>query len=92
MFQQLSDEYTRQTGKDLCNFSTDGDATRRQIFNELLSHDLDPTSPLGEMLCDIKLLDLEVGAHNETVSYDPKHWQNAVGHPLLTKVSALQEI
>lgn len=73
MFKQLSEEYKRLTGKDLCNFSTDGDATRRQIFNELLSHDLDPTSKLGEMLCGISLLDLQVGAHNETVSYDPKH-------------------
>ena len=73
MFKQLSEEYTRKTGKDLCNFSTDGDATRRQIFNELLSYDLDPTSSLGEMLCDIDLLDLQVGIHNETVSYDPKH-------------------
>ena len=73
MFKNLSEEFTRLTGKDLCNFSTDGDATRRQIFNELLSHDLEPASPLGEMLCRIDLLDLQVGVHNETVSYDPKH-------------------
>ena len=56
------------------NFLTDEEATRRQIFKELLSHTLDSHTPLGEMLCGIKLLDLQVGAHNETVSYDPKHY------------------
>ena len=41
MFKQPSEEYKRLTGKDPCNFSTDGDATGRHIFNELLSYDLD---------------------------------------------------
>ena len=73
MFKELSEEYTRLTGKDLSNFSTDGDLLRRQVFNELLCYELDSASPLDEILGNIKLLDLQVGAHNETVSYDPKH-------------------
>ena len=73
MFQSLANEYYKITGKPPMNFSTDGDSTRRQVFNSLLSHELDSTSSLGAILSGIPLVDILCGVHNETVSYDPKH-------------------
>ena len=57
MFQSLANEYYKITGKPPMNFSTDGDSTRRQVFNSLLSHELDSTSSLGAILSGIPLVD-----------------------------------
>ena len=73
LFESLAEEFKAATGKDPMNFGTDGDATRRQVFNALLSHELDPESSIGQILSGIPLLDLLCGVHKETVSFDPKH-------------------
>ena len=71
--ESLADEYYNVTGKPVMNFSTDGDSTRRQVFNKLLSHELDANTTLGEIISGLPLVDELSGAHQETVSYDPKH-------------------
>ena len=72
-FESLSDKYLEMTGKPLMNFATDGDGTRRQVFNSLLNNTLDESTPVGEIICGLPLVDLQCGSHQETVSYDPKH-------------------
>ena len=72
-FEALCNEYYNLSGKPLMNFSTDGDSTRRQVFNQLLHHELDPLSPLGEVIFGRQLVDTNCGKQQETVSYDPKH-------------------
>ena len=72
-FESLANEYYTATGKPVLNFSTDGDSTRRQVFTKLLSHDLDPSSLLGEIISGFPLVDELCGIQQETVSYDPKH-------------------
>ena len=72
-FESLSDKYLEMTGKPLMNFATDGDGTRRQVFNSLLNKTLDESTPVGEIICSLPLVDLLCGSHQETVSYDPKH-------------------
>ena len=72
-FNKISNEYVKMTGKSLLNFSTDGDGTRRQVFNKLLSFPLDKDSPIGQIIAGLPLVDLECGCNQETVSYDPKH-------------------
>ena len=92
MFKELAIEYKKLTGKDPMNYCTDGgDATCRQVFDSLLGHALDPMSPLGQMLCGIKLLDLLVGIHNETVSYDPKHLAKRCWTSFLNESMVLME-
>ena len=73
VFDSLSDTYFEMTGKPLMNFSTDGDPTRRQVFNQLLNKTLDASTPVGEIICGLPLVDLLCGTRQETVSYDPKH-------------------
>ena len=50
------------------NYSSDGDGTRRQVFNQLLSFTLDIDSPVGEIITGLLLVDLLCGVHQQTVS------------------------
>ena len=72
-FKSLSITYHDITKKPLMNFSTDGDGTRRQVFNHLLDNTLNEDSPVGGIICGLQFVDLQCGTYHETVSYDLKH-------------------
>ena len=72
-FKSLGDTYFEMTAKPLCNYSTDGDSTRRQVFTQLLNTKLDLDTPVGKVISGLPLVDLLCGTHQETMSYDPKH-------------------
>ena len=55
------------------NWSTDGDAIRRILFDLLMSHKLCPSSPIYDTIKDLLLLDKMVGKNDETVNFDHKH-------------------
>lgn len=69
----VSRKFEEKHGAPLLNWSTDGDGTRRIIFDSFMNNKLSPTSPIYEYLSSLRLLDLDVGPGNETVNFDHKH-------------------
>ena len=57
----------------LLNWATDGAGARRQIFDSLMSHPLSKDSAIFPYISTLKLLDMNVGEHQETVDFDSKH-------------------
>ena len=55
------------------NFSTDGDPSRRQIFDSLMSHEIGENSLIFPIISELMLIDTNVGENDETVNFDPKH-------------------
>ena len=92
LFETLGEEYKAATGKDPMNYGTDGDGTRRQVFNSLLNHHLDPDSPIGQIISKLQLVDQLCGVHNETVSYDPKHLAKRCWTAFVNESVAMQGI
>ena len=73
LIDEVSNQFFRKHSAPLMNWSTDGDATRRILFDDLMCHDLSPTSPIYDTIKDLSLLDTKVGRHDETVNFDHKH-------------------
>ena len=73
LIQTLSNDIVEKTGAPFLNWATDGDATRRQIFNKLMDSRLNETSSLFPTISQLKLIDHAVGCHEETTNYDAKH-------------------
>lgn len=73
LLNSLSSEFYIRYNTPILNWSTDGDPARRQLFNALMSHDLQPSSSIYEIISKLKLIDTKVGFHEETVNFDAKH-------------------
>ena len=69
----ISSNFKTQHGAPLLNWLTDGDPTRRQIFDSLMSHELDEDSPLYPVISKLRLVDQQVGRNEETTNFDAKH-------------------
>ena len=69
----VSNKFKEKNGAPFLNWSTDGDATRRIIFDSFMNETLSPTSPIYEHLSTLKLLNLGVGPNEETVNFVQKH-------------------
>ncbi|XP_066914918.1 uncharacterized protein [Clytia hemisphaerica] len=69
----ISKEFFKVHKVPLLNWATDGDATRRMLFDQLMCYDLPPTSPIYDTISKLKLVDMKVGPHDETVNFDHKH-------------------
>ena len=76
----ISDQFKTKTGAPLLCWSTDGDSTRRQIFDHLMNNKLENTSPIYAIISKLRFIDLNVGKYEETVDFDGKHlakrWRN----------------
>ena len=76
----LSDEFLDRTGAPLMCWSTDGDNTRRRIFDYLMSHELSDSSSIYPIVSKLRFIDNMVGSEEETVDFDAKHlakrWRN----------------
>ena len=57
-------------------WSTDGDSTRRQIFDLLMQHKLPETSPVYDIISKLRFLDTMAGKHGETLDFDANTWRN----------------
>ena len=73
LIQGISDEVLRLSGCPLMCWSTDGDSTRRQIFDKLMEYPLQKTSPIYGIISKLRFIDTMVGKHEETLDFDAKH-------------------
>ena len=73
LIDNISSNFAQINGAPFINWSTDGDPSRRQIFNSLGSYNLPNTSPIYPMISKMRLIDTLVGRNEETTNYDPKH-------------------
>ena len=73
LIESLSEQHFRKNGAPYLNYSTDGDATRRRIFDSLMSYKVQPESDIYGIVSKLRLMDQDVGKHEETVNFDPKH-------------------
>ena len=60
------------TAGPLLNISKDGDASRRNIFSDMMTNDIS-NYEFGKYLEDLLLLDLYVGVKGLSVNYDAKY-------------------
>ena len=73
MIESISQGFVDEHGVPLLNWATDGDGTRRIIFNGLSKHHLNPSSPIYPIISKCYLLDQTAGQHEETTDFDAKH-------------------
>ena len=73
LIEEYSQLFKEKNGAPLLCWATDGDSTRRQIFNSLMNHTLSVDSNIYPVISSLKLIDLCVGANEETVDFDAKH-------------------
>lgn len=52
---------------------TDGDSTRRQIFDNLMQQRLQNTSEIYHIVSKLRFIDTMVSKHEETIDFDGKH-------------------
>ena len=60
LIEAISSDFKEKHGAALLNWSTDGDAVRRKIFDFLMSHQLKEDSDIYDTMVRLKLVDLEV--------------------------------
>ena len=70
-------------GNKLLNFSTDGDASRRQIFASMMEKDV-TTFSFGVHLEGLSLFEVKVGTFGHTVNYDAKHLSKRLRNTLIS--------
>ena len=73
LIQTLSSNFMEKYGTPFLNWSTDGDPARRQIFHSLMTYPVQESSVLYPVVSNLRLIDLNVGKHEETTNYDAKH-------------------
>ena len=83
LIETLSNDIVEMTGAPFLNWATDGDATRRQIFDKLMCWRLNESSSLFGIISRLKLIDCNVGRYEETVNYDPKHLAKRLRNTLI---------
>ena len=71
--EKYSKYFCEKNGAPLLCWATDGDAARRQIFDALMCFLLPATSKIYPIISPLKLIDMYVGANEETVDFDGKH-------------------
>ena len=69
----ISSNFKSKYGVPLLNWSTDGDPTRRLIFDSLMKYVLDENSSIYPIMSKLRLVDLDVGRNEETTNFDAKH-------------------
>ena len=73
LIDKVSSQFAEKNGAPFLNYSTDGDATRRIIFDYLMRFEISPISPIYETVSKLRLMDKNVARNDETVNFDPKH-------------------
>ena len=73
LYREISQGLMEKNGAPSTNCRTDGDGTRRQATNSLMSFPLNLESPFGEIISMLRLMDLLAGELNETSSFHVKH-------------------
>ena len=73
LIDKISTNFVEKNGAPLLNWSTDGDATRRRLFDGLMSYDLSISSAIYPVISRLRLMDTKVGRNEETVNFDAKH-------------------
>ena len=73
LINSISPQFYIKYNVPILNWSTDGDSVRRQLSVSLMSHDLQQSSPIYEIISKLKLIDTKVGIHQETVNFNAKH-------------------
>ena len=71
--EKFSAFFKSKTGAPLLCWGTDGDASRRRIFDALMNVFLKVESDIYHIISTLKLMDMYVGENEETVDFDPKH-------------------
>ena len=73
LIDSISTNFAEKHGAPLLNWSTDVDPARRQVFDSLMSFDLDKESLIYPSISRLRLIDRRVGRNEETVNFDSKH-------------------
>ena len=84
LIESISSSFKDTFGAPLLNWSTDGDPTRRKIFDMLMKHLLDENSPIFDIMTKLRLVDLKVGRNGETTNFDPKHLSKRIRTTLIS--------
>ena len=82
LIDSISTNFAEKHGAPLLNWSTDGDPARRQVFDSLMSFDLDKESLIYPTISRLRLIDRRVGRNEETVNFDSKHIVKRVRSPI----------
>ena len=83
LIDQVSSDFAKKNGAPFLNWSTDGDPARRQLFDSLMSYDLDEDSDIYPTISRLRLIDRKVGRNEETVNFDAKHLAKRTGKCLI---------
>ena len=73
LIQTLSDGFYFKNNAPFMSWSTDGDETRRRIFDSLMRFEPYESSLIYPIISVLPLIDFCVGANEETVDFDIKH-------------------
>ncbi len=60
-------------GTYLMNICTDGDSTRRQIAHSIMQYEIPAENQILRFVEDLPHVDTQLGKHQETFNFDPKH-------------------
>ena len=70
---KLSNQFVIMNDAPFLCWSTDGDGTRRQIADSMMTCKIGTGSKIYHIVSKLRFLDLEVGKNEETVDFDSKH-------------------
>ena len=73
MIVAISEGMVKNHGFPLLNWGTDGDGTRRIIFNAMSKYEVQPSSLIYPIVSSCRLLDQTAGKYEETTNFDAKH-------------------
>ena len=74
LIRKLSDNFAEMnSGVPYLCWASDGDSTRRQIFDSLMRTRLSRSSDIYHIISKLRMIDMMVGELEETVDYDAKH-------------------
>lgn len=65
LIQGLSDESLKRNGAPLLCWATDGDPTRRQIFDNLMKYEMEESLDIYTIISRLRFMDTKVGKHED---------------------------